>query len=78
MSCALPVITSKAGTMDLVDDGVNAIRSARWVFCFAKHIKELYNDAALRERLGVQARKDIQKYDWKNVAENILAHLENN
>lgn len=78
MSCALPVITSKAGTLDLVTDDVNAIRSARWVFCFAKHIKELYNSEALRRRLGTQARVDIQKFDWRNVADNIISYLETN
>lgn len=76
MACALPVITSKAGTLDLVDDGVNAIRSARWRFCFRKHIKELYADEELRRRLGTEARKSIARFDWSNVADNILEYLE--
>ena len=75
MACALPVITSKAGTLDLVEDGVNAIRSARWRFCFAKHIKELYADEELRRRLGTAARESIKRFDWANVAENILEYL---
>ena len=44
MACGLPVVSTKAGTADLLIDGVNGIRSARWVFCFEKHIARLYHD----------------------------------
>jgi len=75
MACALPVISTKAGTDDLLIDGVNGIRSARWVFCFEKHIARLYHDEQLRERLGQAARQHILQFDWEVVADNILKYL---
>ena len=44
MACGLPVISTKAGTDDLLKDDVNGIRSARWVFCFTKHLARLYEE----------------------------------
>lgn len=76
MACALPVVSTKAGTMDLITDGVNGIRSARWVFCFERHIARLYRDEQLRKKLGTAARKHIEQFDWNLVAKNILKHLE--
>jgi glycosyltransferase involved in cell wall biosynthesis len=75
MACALPVISTKAGTDDLLVDGVNGIRSARWVFCFERHIKELYRDEALRQRLGMAAREHVKQFDWSLLAHRILQHL---
>ena len=75
MACGLPVVSTKAGTADLLIDGVNGIRSARWVFCFEKHIARLYHDEQLRERLGQAARQHIQQFDWEVVADNILKYL---
>lgn len=65
MACGLPVIATKAGTLDLLRDGENGIRSARWRFCFARHIRQLYDDEALRRRLGEAARNDIYEFDWR-------------
>jgi glycosyltransferase involved in cell wall biosynthesis len=56
-------------------DGVNGIRSARWVFCFEKHIARLYHDDQLRKQLGQAARRHIQQFDWEVVADNILKYL---
>lgn len=77
MACALPVITSKAGTLDLIKDKENGIRSARWRFCFARHIKELYGNEELRRKYGRAARRDIMEFDWSVVAEKILTYLNN-
>lgn len=76
MACALPIVSTKAGTMDLIIDDINGIRSARWVFCFERHIARLYRDEQLRQRLGTAARKHIEQFDWNLVAKNILKHLE--
>lgn len=78
MACALPVISTKAGTLDLLEDGVNGIRTARWGFCFRHHIKKLYKDEGLRKKYGENARKHILNYDWRLVAENIINNLEQN
>ena len=75
MACGLPVIATKAGTNDLLVDGVNGLRSARWVFCFTRHIARLYHDEALRRKLGTAAREHIKKFDWELVADRILEHL---
>lgn len=77
MACGLPVISTKAGTLDLLRDGKNGIRSARWRFCFARHIKTLYRDEKLRKRLGETARRDIVEFDWSVVAEKIITYLKN-
>ena len=76
MACALPVVSTKAGTADLIVDDETGIRSARWVFCFKRHIARLYHDEQLRQRLGTAARKHIGYYDWELVAQRILDHLE--
>ncbi len=75
MACGLPVVTTKAGTLDLIHDGENGILSARWVFCFQRHIARLYHDEALRRRLGMAAREHIRQFDWEVVADRILDHL---
>lgn len=75
MACALPVVSCSAGALDLLKDRENCIRSARWKFCFACHIKELYNNEDLRCKYGQNARKHIQSFDWEIVAEKIIQYL---
>lgn len=75
MACALPVVSTSAGTKDLIVDGVNGIRSARWVFCFERHIARLYRDEALRRKLGTAAREHVRQFDWNTLAEQILQHV---
>lgn len=75
MACALPVVSTKAGTDDLLVDGENGLRSARWVFCFERHIARLYHDEQLRRQLGTAAREHIKRFDWEVVAESILQEL---
>lgn len=72
MACGLPVITTKAGTLDLIRHGHNGIRSARWRFCFRRHIRELYGNEALRRKYGEAALRDIREFDWSRVAERII------
>lgn len=75
MACAVPIITTKAGTYDLIRDKENGIRSARYVFCFRKHIKTLYHDEELRRRYGHASHEDIKDFDWSVVADKILTYL---
>lgn len=72
MACGLPVIATKAGTLDLIRHGHNGIRSARWRFCFRRHIRELYGSEALRRKYGEAALRDIREFDWSRVAERII------
>ena len=76
MACGLPVISTTAGTFDLINDGENGILSARWVFCFQRHIARLYHDEELRQRLGRAAREHIWNFDWERVVDNIISHLQ--
>lgn len=75
MACGLPVISTEAGTRDLIADGVTGIISARWRFCFEKHIRHLYGDENLRRKLGEAAREHIGSFDWERVADDILHHI---
>ena len=76
MACAVPVVTTKAGTADLIRDKENGLRSARYKFCIRRHIKTLYHSEALRRRYGQAAREDIMAFDWSVVAEKILNYLQ--
>lgn len=76
MACGLPVVSTSAGTKDLLIDGVNGLQSARWVFCFQRHIARLYHDEALRRSLGTAARQHVAQFDWNILADRILKHLE--
>jgi len=75
MACGLPVISTIAGTRDLISDGVTGIISARWRFCFEKHIRHLYGDERLRRSLGEAARAHIGAFDWECLADAILHHI---
>ncbi len=76
MACGVPVISTIAGTRDLITDGENALLSPRRRRSFTKRLKVLYGDAALRKKLGTNARNDIMNFDWENLATRIIAHLE--
>lgn len=75
MACGLPVVSTSAGTKDLLIDGETGIRSARWVFCFERHIARLYRDETLRRRLGMAARQHVKQFDWNILADRILQHV---
>lgn len=75
MACALPVVSTDAGTKDLLVDGENGIRSSRWVWSFERHIANLYHNEELRQRLGQAARRHIGQFDWQLLADRILDHL---
>lgn len=75
MACGLPVISTKAGTADILQDGKNGIRSARWGFCFRRHIKKLYKSEKLRRKYGEAARESIKEFDWHALADRILEHF---
>ena len=76
MACAVPVIATKAGTLDLLRDKENGIRSARWRFCFRRHIKELYQSEELRRKYGEAGLRTIRDFDWSVVARKITDYLE--
>ena len=75
MACALPVIATKAGTYDLLIDGITGLRTLRYSFLIRRKLKVLIENEDLRERLGKAARKNVENFDWHVLARNIEQHL---
>lgn len=75
MACGVPVIATKAGTKDLVIDGVTGISTWRYSFFIRKRIKMLMEDEALRERIGKAGRKNVENFDWHVLAKRIEEYL---
>lgn len=75
MACSLPVISTEAGTYDLLEDGVTGLLVKRRSAAIAKAINRLYSDQALRRRLGEAAREHIHLFDWKRLANRIADTL---
>ncbi|RHJ84848.1 glycosyltransferase family 4 protein [Parabacteroides sp. AM08-6] len=75
MSCALPVIATRAGTKDLLIDEETGLLTRRFTFLFRRKIKRMIEDEALRERLGRNARRHVEQFDWHNLARKILVHF---
>lgn len=75
MASALPVIATQAGTKDLLIDKETGLLTRRYRFLIRKKIQKLIEDEALRQRLGQNAYRNVQKFDWQAVAANILEHL---
>lgn len=75
MSCALPIVSTIAGTYDLISDGDDGIIVSRHSKPIAEAIASLYESGQLRERLGKNARNKIVEFDWETLADKILGHL---
>ena len=76
MACGLPVITSATnGTAEIMTDGVDGliIQDPTDVAGLASRIRTLYDDPALRQRLGAQASQTSQGYTWDRNGEQIRA-----
>jgi glycosyltransferase involved in cell wall biosynthesis len=76
MACGLPIITTIAGTLDLISSERNGIITPRKSRAIAERIATLYNDAKLRETLGQNARTDIEAFDWHRLAEKIIDYIQ--
>ena len=75
MSCGLPVVaTDVRGNQDLVSNGENGILiPSRNPEKMAREISRLLEDDNLREKLGKNARKTIEKnYTWNVISNRIL------
>lgn len=75
MACALPVIATKAGTYDLLMDGITGLRTLRYSFLIRRKLKALIENEELRARLGKAARKNVENFDWHVLARNIEQYL---
>jgi glycosyltransferase involved in cell wall biosynthesis len=74
---AVPVVSSLPCFRDFVRDGINGMAfdhtggdsAAR----LASALRRVIQDANLRRRLSIQARTDVQRYDFPNYADRLLA-----
>ena len=69
MASGLSVVCADAaGSRSLVDDTVTGLLCPpREVGCFARNVRRLVSDSALRSELGRAARNAAQQYDWTTV-----------
>lgn len=76
MSSGLPVVCSRAGGLvDIIPED----QEGKTGFCFnpgevddcVKKIKVLLNDSNLRETMGLAAREEMEKYDWRAATKKI-------
>lgn len=72
MACALPVISTSAGTLDLLTDGVTGLLCKRNSRDIERHIEEIYHDVERRRSLGNAAREHIMDFDWSRLASYII------
>jgi glycosyltransferase involved in cell wall biosynthesis len=76
MACGLPVITSATnGTAEIMTDGVDGliVQDPSDVVGLAARIRRLYDEPALRQRLGEHALLTAQQYTWDRNGEQIRA-----
>jgi len=72
MACGLPVIvSSQAGVSELITDGMDGLllKDPRDADSLARLISNLFNDPALRCRLGENASKTACQYTWERNAQ---------
>ncbi len=77
MACGLPVVSTKAGTNDLIIDQETGLLSPRRSKALARRILRLSQDQTLRSSLGLNARQHIQQFDWDILAASIASILQN-
>jgi glycosyltransferase involved in cell wall biosynthesis len=70
MACGTPVVaTRSSGTVEIVTDGVNGLLVDHDAAAVAGAISRLLSDRPLRDRLVLQAGKDVRQYALPHVAE---------
>lgn len=74
MSSGLPCVVADAtGSKSLVESGINGfLAPPRDTGEFARRVKEIAEDDALRERMGRAARQKALAYSWENVNKKLL------
>lgn len=75
MACGVPVIGTTSGTLDFLkheQTGIVVKRSKRQI---ASAIERLIDDPDTRLQYGLNARKQVEKYNWEQVADRILYYL---
>jgi UDP-glucose:(heptosyl)LPS alpha-1,3-glucosyltransferase len=78
MACGLPVITSAAaGVSEIISNGVDGLilEDPADATTLASMIRSLYENAALRSKLGDTAAVTARRYSWKHSSDEIAAIL---
>lgn len=75
MACGVPVIATQSGTADFLFHEQTGLVVYRHPWFIQRAIKRLYNDVALRRKLAVNARKEIEKFSWKRLTDIIERYI---
>jgi len=78
MTSGLPVVVANAtGSSSLVRDGVTGfLCEPRNASLFADKVERLVRDAGLRKRIGLAARSEGERYDWREVLAQMVSNYE--
>lgn len=76
MASGIPVVSTKAGTADIVIPGKTAILVKRNVASLAKGIEKMIKSPELRHELAANARRHIEQFDWQILGERIISWYE--
>lgn len=72
MSCGVPVVTTKEGSLkEVAGDGAFYV-DAYNVESIAKGIEKVFNDKKLQEELSIKGLENAKRFSWKKTAENTL------
>lgn len=77
MACGVPVVSTKAGTDDLLIDNVTGLLTPRRSKAISRRILRLHDDPQMRQRLGQNARAHICRFDWDTLAATITKIIQN-
>lgn len=70
MACGTPIVATRSpGTVEIIDDGVNGLLVTHDAHAVASAIGAILGDRALRDRLVTHARRDVDRYALRRVAE---------
>lgn len=75
MACGTPVIATSSGNKDFLIHNKTGVVVRRGVLPIYFALKKLLNDVEKQVEFSYAGRKEIEKYDWKKLAENIQNHL---
>jgi phosphatidyl-myo-inositol alpha-mannosyltransferase len=78
MAAGVPIVTTKIdGYMSVVTDNHDAVLvPPKDSNALARAIKQLIDNPELRQRLSTQGKITVQRYDWKNLAKEVMTYYD--
>jgi glycosyltransferase involved in cell wall biosynthesis len=76
MASGIPVVSTKAGTADIVIPGKTGVLVRRNVAAIAKGIEKMIESPELRHELAINARRHIEQFDWQILGDRIISWYE--